>query len=590
MAEATLRWKADTAGAIAATEALKRVVASVGGTSTTNAIKSLGANWKLLIPAITAAGVAVLGFTGNLAALAPLVPVLTAALIGLLAPFTTLAALVVGFIPPVTLLVGLLGGLAAAFGFGLKSALTSTNPAFNRLQTLVDHLSGRFAGLTRILAHDFMPIFIFLIGSAQQALNYLDKIAKLPLAEAFKSFATTGVTGLQRFLDHVGEIVKKPLRLAFKVAFGKDDTLRKALVDDWNDIWTFLTKGQSSPGHFIATWFGKQDFTKTGMRWATELAGATMNALGAAFLKIISTRGGAMILGGTAIGAGIGTALGGPIGGALGAAIGSAAGIMLNHYWPQITSAASSAFGAVAKFIKQAIGPKLWSQIISLTRSFWDTLRAVGGFLKNDVYPVIRRIWDKLGGWHTVAVIIAGVIRTIATIFVTIYGDVRTVYNWLKKAWDAVSRFARVVGGDLLSAWHTIAGVVGTIVGAIKSAVGLAERLASALGGPTANPTLQQPGGRPIGGRGGVPRGTLKPATGGLVTGGIPGQDSVPALLTPGEIVLNRKEQLALLHGGVGGGDIYLTLDLGEGITQRFKIEAARTARNLRAGRTWVPA
>src|SRR6478609_9109975 len=62
---------------------------------------SLLSNWKLLVPAVTAAGVAVLGFTGNMAALAPLLPVVTVALTGLLAPFTTLAALLVGFVPPV---------------------------------------------------------------------------------------------------------------------------------------------------------------------------------------------------------------------------------------------------------------------------------------------------------------------------------------------------------------------------------------------------------------------------------------------------------------------------------------------------------
>ncbi len=38
---------------------------------------------------------------------------------------------------------------------------------------------------------------------------------------------------------------------------------------------------------------------------------------------------------------------------------------------------------------------------------------------------------------------------------------------------------------------------------------------------------------------------------------------------------------------GVGGGDIYLTLDLGEGITQRLKIDKTRTARTIQAGRKW---
>ena len=47
--------------------------------------------------------------------------------------------------------------------------------------------------------------------------------------------------------------------------------------------------------------------------------------------------------------------------------------------------------------------------------------------------------------------------------------------------------------------------------------------------------------------------GVVHPATGGIITGGTPGRDSVPAMLTPGEIVLNRQQQLALLRGGAGG-------------------------------------
>ena len=53
------------------------------------------------------------------------------------------------------------------------------------------------------------------------ALKYLTTIAKLPLAQAFKSLSTTGVAGLQKFLDQVGHIVARPIRLAFQVAFGK---------------------------------------------------------------------------------------------------------------------------------------------------------------------------------------------------------------------------------------------------------------------------------------------------------------------------------------------------------------------------------
>src|SRR6266496_3691191 len=45
-----------------------------------NALGFLAGNWRILVPAIAGAGVSVLGLTGNLGALAPLLPVLTVAL------------------------------------------------------------------------------------------------------------------------------------------------------------------------------------------------------------------------------------------------------------------------------------------------------------------------------------------------------------------------------------------------------------------------------------------------------------------------------------------------------------------------------
>lgn len=69
-------------------------------------------------------------------------------------------------------------------------------------------------------------------------------------------------------------------------------------------------------------------------------------------------------------------------------------------------------------------------------------------------------------------------------------------------------------------------------------------------------------GGGPAGG-GGTPSGgftepggdSLTPpgfAAGGVVTGGVPGRDSVLARLTPGEVVLNRRQQQAVMGGGRG--------------------------------------
>src|SRR6185503_15453810 len=184
----------------------------------------------------------------------------------------------------------------------------------------IGQVTSLFHDLIYTLAIRFLPIFDYLAHSAANALHYLGEIAKLPLKQAFDSLATTGVAGLQKFLDHIGHIVAKPIRLAFQVAFGKSDTLRNALVDDWNAIVNFFVghKGVLLP---VQKWFGKQDFTAVGYRWASEAAGAFMTGLEMALTKMWSSRGGKMILIGGLTGAAIGAYFG-PVGAAIGLAIG----------------------------------------------------------------------------------------------------------------------------------------------------------------------------------------------------------------------------------------------------------------------------
>jgi hypothetical protein len=504
VAEANLRWKADTAEAIAKTEALKRVVASVGGSSTTSAIKNLGASWKVLVPAIAAAGVAVLGLTGNLAVLAPLIPALTIGLTGMLAPFTALAALVVGFIPPLTLLLGLFGALGAAAVIGFKGA-----EALKALNPPTQALLKAFSGLEKVLGKLVLPYLIQLEGAARTAIGYFTKLAGMNLGDAFKSLSTTGVHMLQKFLDAVGNVIRKPIRLAFKVAFGKSDTLRNALVDDWNDIVNFFVghKGVALP---VRKWFGKQDFTAVGYRWAAELAGAFMTGLGLALKKMWASQGGKFILGGLSVGtiAGLAATGGSPIGAAMGAAIGVAIGIALNHYWPRITADASKAFHKVGALLKQALGAKEWNQIISLAQSFWDTMRSIGSVIQKTIYPVVRRVFNALGGWHTVGAAIVLVVRSIVGAFVLVGEAIRVGYNLTLNLWRAVARAASTAKGQLAPAFNAVRAAVGAVLGAINSivsairaAVGLAQQLANALSSG-------------LGGSPGSPGGSRGPSTG----------------------------------------------------------------------------
>jgi len=72
-------------------------------------------------------------------------------------------------------------------------------------------------------------------------------------------------------------------------------------------------------------------------------------------------------------------------------------------------------------------------------------------------------------------------------------------------------------------------------------------------------------------------------ATGGIVTGGTAGRDSVPAMLTPGEIVLNKKQQLSLLHGGGGGLTVTVNAPNARILDQAFVRDLSRELNRLQA-------
>jgi phage-related protein len=472
-----------------------------------SALNFLTSNWKTLVPVATAAGVALLGFTGHLGVLLPLLPVLTVALAGLIAPFTSLAAVLVALVAPLSLLGGLLGLLGAGFFFAAKQA-------FGKGGGLADAVAGltkQFHELVGVLVQDFMPIFRFLISSASDALTYLTKIAKLPLKDAFQSLSTTGVEGLTHFLDKVGSIVAKPIRLAFDIAFGpQGGQIRNSLLKIWTQIQQFFEKPPSTGGPSISqevgAWFGRQDFTGVGMRWAMELASSMVSALGSALRRSLGAK---ILAGGLVGGTAIGLYLGGPIGAAMGAAIGLAVGIALNHYWPKIRQAGIDAFHDVQTAAKKALGPALWNSIISLAKSFWNWLEGIGHVITGTIWPAVKKVWDALGGWHTVIVIIVGAIRVVAAALVVVGTAVREVYDAIKRVWTTTSQLAGVVGGALLGAFQAVAGVVSGIVGAINSAVGAAQSLAGALGGAGGGTTGRNPVGGGVGFQPGNPTGKV---------------------------------------------------------------------------------
>lgn len=452
---------------------------------------------KVGIPIVAAGAVAALEMTGNIGALGAVLPVVTVALGAFLAPVMSLAAILVALVGPLSMLGVLLGGLGAAFFFAGKRAIEGGG-SLSKVAQMAATLGSMFKHTTDILAHDFMPIFLRLGSAAETALSYFDRLAHMPLAQAFKSLSTTGVKMFTSFLEQVGHAVAKPIRLAVDFAFGTGGAnANSALESLFDQVKHFLSApagGKPSIMATIGNWFGRQDFTAVGMRWGTELASAVMTAFGLALQHLLSSRGGKMILGGAAVGAGIGAALGGPIGAALGLAIGSAAGIVLNHYWPRLRAGGIQAFESVkAKAIsvfheittalEHFLGPTTWHNLGTIAKQVWLTVKTVAVAAFKAAFAVGKTIWQvfdtiviKTGLWKAALALVKAAIYVVSTVLAPIVTAIGTAVR-------AATRLANHFNGILLSAVQAVAGVVAAIVGGIASAIGDAEKLAKALDG-----------------------------------------------------------------------------------------------------------
>jgi len=208
-----------------------------------------------------------------------------------------LLAVIGDLVAPVALVTGLLGGLGIAFVLAGKKAFGGGGALSGQLSVL----KHQFDNLTTTLANDFMPVFRFLIDNAHQALRYLNQIAHLPLAEAFKSLATTGVQAVTRFLNQVGHMLARPIKLALRIAFGSGkggNEVSSAVSGLWNQFvrfWTGYTKTQrlNFNGHVVVTqtqvdgalqpfldWFNRHNFTAQGEKIANTIMGGVAKIAG----------------------------------------------------------------------------------------------------------------------------------------------------------------------------------------------------------------------------------------------------------------------------------------------------------------------
>jgi hypothetical protein len=206
----------------------------------------------------------------------------------------TLVAIVADFVAPLTLVGSLLGLLGVGFGLAAKRAADGGI----HLKGFSDELAvlgSMFHRTTTILAQLFLPYLIRLAHAGEIALNFFDKIAKLPLKEAFQRIATQGTQLLTQFINEVTKVVARPIRLAFKLAFGEGpaaNEFQSTVSAWWNRFTNYLfgyverhpltkldiLKGSKPTvrrvdGIFqpLIDWFNRHHFTKQGEKIGREI-------------------------------------------------------------------------------------------------------------------------------------------------------------------------------------------------------------------------------------------------------------------------------------------------------------------------------
>lgn len=182
------------------------------------------------------------GFSAPLAALPAIAAVAAAAISALATALGTLVAIVADLVAPLTLVAGLLGSL----GLGFVLAGQRAAHGGGALQIFADKLAtlhSMFSRTTDILAHAFLPYLLQLADAAKQALLFIDKLAREPLAKAMHDMATQGVQMLNKFVESVAHVLAKPIRLAFQIAFGSGpggNEFATVVSHWWNQLRDFL--------------------------------------------------------------------------------------------------------------------------------------------------------------------------------------------------------------------------------------------------------------------------------------------------------------------------------------------------------------
>lgn len=269
---------------------------------------------------------------------------------------------------------------------------------------------------------------------------------------------------------------------------------------------------------------------------------------------------------------------------------------ILGTIWTAIPRLARAAFRVALD-----TGRTVFGRMVQIGRSqlskIWDTFRAAG----------LRAFHRITGGVFEVAHAIEG---RVATSIHDVEGDFSKLFQKVQaveKPVKDIGQGVEKVGGGILRAagragrFFLKVAVIKTAVDGVATGfqtvytwvVGVIHKVEELIGKIASIHFPSIPGGGFLSSVVSTATGgAIKPATGGIVTGGIPGVDSVPALLTPGEVVLNMDQQKALLHGGAGGAPSTVQVFIGSEQLDARMIRVVnkrerQNGRRLQAGRVW---